>query len=65
MEKRIQTPLRAGKGILLDVHANKRDKISSLAAVCPAALDTRKRADLSGKTSRNHHIAFLKTEKEL
>jgi ABC-type microcin C transport system duplicated ATPase subunit YejF len=31
VEKRIQTPLRAGKGILLDVHANKRAKISSCA----------------------------------
>ena len=28
-EKRIQTQLRAGKGILLDAHANKRNKISS------------------------------------
>jgi hypothetical protein len=33
MEKRIQTQLRAGKGILLDAHANKRDKIRSQASI--------------------------------
>jgi hypothetical protein len=33
MDKRIQTQLRAGKGILPDAHANKRDKISSQAAI--------------------------------
>ena len=33
MKKRILTQLRVGKGMLLDAHANKRDKIRSQAAI--------------------------------
>jgi hypothetical protein len=63
MVKRIQTPLRAGKGILLDAHANKRNKISSQAAIVSPRLILANVRSRRGKLRAINRIAFLKMEK--